>query len=99
MRTYQISSAKVYICFCGDSYAGSFGITFSRAENKYIDSEEDEKIIELNWTNYDTSSVDAFIKSFREKKDGFFAWAEAGFRCYPAVLCRRKEEKTQQLQT
>lgn len=79
LRTYQIPSAKIYICFCGDSYAGSFDITFSRAENKYIDSEEDEKLIELDWTNYDTSSVDAFIKSFHEKNDGSSAWAEAGF--------------------
>lgn len=81
LRTYQVPSSKVYICFCGDSYTNSFGISFSREENKYIDldTEEDLIIIEFDWYNYDTSSIEAFIKSFHEKNDGTAAWAEAGF--------------------
>lgn len=79
LRTYQVPSSKVYICFCGSDYAGSLGITFSREENKYIDSEEDEILVELDWVNYDTSSVEAFVKSFHEKNDGTAAWAKAGY--------------------
>lgn len=79
LRTYKVPSSKAYICFCGDSYANSFGISFSREENRYIDSEEDQIVIEFDWHNYDTSSVDAFVRSFREKNDGTDAWAKAGF--------------------
>ena len=79
LRTYQVPSSKVYICFCGDSYTNSFGITFSREENKYIDTEEDQIVIEFEWWNYDTSSIEAFVKSFHDKNDGTEAWAKAGF--------------------
>lgn len=79
LRTYQVPSSKVYICFCGDSYTNSFGITFSREENKYIDTEEDKIVIEFEWNNYDTSSIEAFVKSFHDKNDGTEAWAKAGF--------------------
>ena len=79
LRTYQIPSAKVYICFCGDMYANSFGISFDRTKNEYVDSEEDQIVIEFDWINYDTSSVDAFEKSFHEINDGTAAWAAAGF--------------------
>lgn len=79
LRTYQVPSSKVYICFCGGAYAGSFGITYSREENKYIDTEEDQIVIEFEWNNYDTSSIEAFVKSFHEKNDGTAAWAKAGY--------------------
>ena len=79
LRTYQMPSTKVYICLCGDTYTNSFGITFSRTENKYIDTEEDRIIVELDWFNYDVSGIDAFIKSFHERNDGTAAWAKAGF--------------------
>ena len=48
LRTYQIPSAKVYITLCGE-YADAFGISFSRVENKYIDTEEDEVLVEVDW--------------------------------------------------
>ena len=35
LRTYQVPSSKVYICFCGDSYTNSFGITFSGPNEHY----------------------------------------------------------------
>ncbi len=57
LRTYKIPSSKVYMCFCGDLYTNSFGITFSRTENKYVDSEGEEIVIEFEWTNYDTSTI------------------------------------------
>ena len=79
LRTYQIPTTKVFICFCGDTYTNSFDITFSRTENKYIDSDADEIVIELNWINYDTSSKEAFVKSFIEKNEGTMAWAKSGF--------------------
>lgn len=79
LRTYKIPSSKVYMCFCGDLYTNSFGITFSRTENKYVNSEGEEIVIEFEWTNYDISSVEAFVKSFHEKTDGAAAWAKAGF--------------------
>ena len=78
LRTYQIPSAKVYITLCGE-YADSFGVTFSRSENKYIDTEEDESVVELDWVNYDVSGIDAFVKSLHEINDATAAWMKAGF--------------------
>ena len=78
LRTYQIPSAKVYITLCGE-YADAFGVTFSRSENKYIDTEEDEVLVEVDWAGYDVSGVDAFIKSYHDINDGTSAWAKAGF--------------------
>ena len=78
LRTYQIPSAKVYITLCGE-YADAFGITFSRSENKYIDTEEDEVLVEVDWAGYDVSSVDSFIKSYHDINDGTSAWAKAGY--------------------
>lgn len=78
LRTYQIPSAKVYITLCGE-YADAFGISFSRVENKYIDTEEDEVLVEVDWAGYDVSSVDAFIKSYHDINDGTSAWAKAGY--------------------
>lgn len=78
LRTYQIPSAKVYITLCGE-YADAFGVTFSRSENKYIDTEEDEVLVEVDWAGYDVSSVDSFIKSYHDINDGTSAWAKAGY--------------------
>ena len=79
LRTYQVPTSKEYICLCGDTYTNSFGISFDRAMNKYVDFEGDEIIVELDWINYDVSSVEAYIKSFHEINDGTSAWAKAGF--------------------
>ena len=78
LRTYQVPEAKLYITLCGE-FADAFGVTFSRSENKYIDTEEDESLIEVDWAGYDVSSVDAFIKSFHDINDGTSAWTKAGF--------------------
>lgn len=78
LRTYQLPSSKVYITLCGE-FADAFGDTFSRTENKYIDTEEDESVVEVDWAGYDVSGVDAFMASFHEHNDGTAAWAKAGF--------------------
>ena len=79
LRTYKMPSTKVYITLCGDTYVNSFGLTFSRTENKYIDTDEDQIIVELDWYNYDVSGIDEFIKSFREINEGVEAWVKAGY--------------------
>ena len=79
LRTYQIPAAKVYICFCGETFANSFGISYDRKKNAYVDSEEEEITVELDWISYDVSSVEAFITSFHEINDNTSAWAKAGF--------------------
>ncbi|MBR3058266.1 MAG: hypothetical protein IKG93_09920 [Clostridiales bacterium] len=79
LRTYQIPAAKVYICFCGETFANSFGISYDRKKNTYVDSEEEEITVELDWISYDVSSVEAFITSFHEINDNTSAWAKAGF--------------------
>ena len=80
LRTYQVPTAKVYICFCGDSFANSFMESFSRKENKFVEAEDGEDVVVvMDWFNYDVSSEAAYLKSFHDRHDGMSAWAEAGF--------------------